>query len=184
MALTRARRFAITGAPGAGKSTLIDALSARGWTVVQESARMILQRPGGMELRDQDPAGFALAMLKSDMGVFRHASPGDMLIFDRGFADIAAFLRIQGLPVLPEVAEACQNLRFDMPVFRAPAWKEIYVQDDERIQTWEGAIASDQQCLKAWRDYGYEPLDLPLASVEERVAFVERHLGPDHWPQE
>ncbi|GAA4047348.1 AAA family ATPase [Parerythrobacter jejuensis] len=183
MGLSGPRRFAITGAPGAGKSTLIEALTARGWNVVTESARAILQRPGGMELRENDPHGFALAMLEADRAIFEEAMPGQTLIFDRGFADIIAFLRIEKVPVSDVFEKACQHLRFDAPVFRAPAWKGIYRQDDQRIQTWDEAVESDRQCTKAWREFGYELLDLPLASVEERVAFVERHLGPDHWPK-
>lgn len=181
MALDRPRRFAITGAPGAGKSSLIDALAQRGWTVVEESARAILRRSGGMELRLRDPVGFARAMLAADESVFREAMPGRTLIFDRGFADIVAFLRISSLPIPPDIEAACKELRFDTPVFRAPAWKDIYHQDDERIQTWDEAVESDRQCVKAWRDFGYEPLDLPLVSVKDRATFIEHALGLDHW---
>ncbi|MFM2411250.1 MAG: hypothetical protein RL481_2078, partial [Pseudomonadota bacterium] len=30
--------------------------------------------------------------------------------------------------------------------------------------------------IRAWKCYGYDPIDLPLASVADRVAFVRRHL--------
>ena len=63
MAVPAPRRIAIMGAPGAGKSTLIAELAARGWRTVPEAARTILQQPGGMDLRAGDPLGFAQAML-------------------------------------------------------------------------------------------------------------------------
>ncbi|ABC64696.1 AAA family ATPase [Erythrobacter litoralis] len=170
------RRIAITGAPGAGKSTLLHALGDRGWLVVPEAARTILQRPGGMELRADDPDGFAMAMLEMDRAAFEAVQPGQTVIFDRGFCDIVAFLRIEGRAAMPEVDAACRKLRFDC-VLRAPAWKDIYRQDAERIQTWEQAVESDRQNLQAWRDYGYVPVDLPLADVEERVRAVEALLN-------
>ena len=63
-------------------------------------------------------------------------------------------------------------MRYEGPIFRAPPWGDIYGLDDQRIQTWEEAIASDMTVTTAWRDYGYEPIDLPLVPVAERVVFV------------
>ena len=170
------RRIAIMGAPGGGKSALIAALAQRGWKTVPEAARMILQDPGGMELRDKDPIGFALAMLERDRATFAGVAAGETVIFDRGLCDIVAFLRLEGLNVPPEVDRACRDLRFDAPVLHAPAWRTIYRQDDERIQTWEQAVESDAANLKAWQDFGYKPVTLPLVSLEERAEFVEQLL--------
>lgn len=169
-------RIAIMGAPGAGKSSLLKALATRGWQVVPEAARAILRQPGGMELRARDPEGFALVMLEAQQAAFDAVAPGETALFDRGFCDIVAFLRIEGRPVPAEVAAACRTLRFDAPVLHAPAWREIYREDSERIQTWPQAVESDRQNLAAWRDFGYDPLPLPLASVEERVCWVEGSL--------
>ena len=176
MVLPAPRRIAITGAPGAGKSTLLKALEDRGWAVVPEAARTILQRPGGMALRAEDPEGFAMAMLEMDRVAFDAAGSGQTVLFDRGFCDIVAFLRIEGRAIMPAVDAACRQLRFDL-VLRAPAWKAIYRQDAERIQTWEDALESDACNLVAWRDYGYDPVDLPLVDVEKRVSCVEALLA-------
>lgn len=92
--------------------------------------------------------------------------------FDRGFPDIVGFLRLEGLPVPDDIDRACRELRYDGPVFRAPPWQAIYRPDDERIQDWDAALESDAAVTAAWRDYGYEPVDLPLASVEERADLV------------
>lgn len=177
MALPAPRRIAVTGAPGAGKSSLIAELAARGWRIMPEAARAILQQPGGMGLRAQDPLGFARAMLEAELAAFDSISPGETVIFDRGFCDIVAFLRIEGLPVSGEVEEACRGCRFDAPVIHAPAWRDIYRQDNERIQSWEQALESGRQNLEAWHDFGYEPVTLPLGRLETRVAFIEDLLA-------
>ncbi len=168
----------LTGAPGAGKTTLLDAAAAAGIRTSPEVARRILQEPGGMELRETDPLGFAEAMAHAHAREFeRHAGHAAPVLFDRGFPDVVGFLDVSGLPVPPAVDRACRSLRYTGPILRAPAWAAIYVQDAERIQDWEQAVASDRAVTAAWRRYGYDVIDLPLSGVAERLAFLRRSLG-------
>ena len=172
-------RSVITGGPGAGKSTLLDAAADAGLAVSPEVARDILQAPGGMELRERNPFGFAEAMLLQELAAFNNSSqyPAPVL-FDRGFSDIAGFLQLEGLSVPAELDRICREMRYEGPVFRAPPWREIYSQDAERIQDWEAAVASDAAVIAAWRHYGYGPVDLPLTSVEQRLKFITHRLNP------
>jgi predicted ATPase len=100
------------------------------------------------------------------------------VLFDRGFPDVVGFLEVSGLPVPRAVDQACRNLRYHGPVFRAPAWAEIYTQDPQRIQDWKGAVASDEAVTAAWQRYGYDPIVLPFATVEARLALVSLRLQP------
>lgn len=179
MALVLPRHAVLTGAPGAGKTTLLDAAAAAGIATSPEVARRILQQSGGMALRESDPLGFAEAMAEAHAREFERfaAHPGPVL-FDRGFPDVVGFLDVSGLAVPRAVDRACRTLRYQGPVLRAPAWADIYVQDAERIQDWAGAVASDEAVTAAWKRYGYEVFDLPLAAVEERLAFLNKALQP------
>ncbi len=177
MALVLPRHAVLTGAPGAGKTTLLDAAAAAGLSTSPEVARRILQLPGGMELRKADPLGFAEAMTEAHAREYqRHAGHPGPVVFDRGFPDVVGFLEVSGLPVPKAVDRACRTLRYHGPVLRAPAWAAIYVQDAERIQDWEQAVASDEAVTAAWKRYGYEVADLPLAGVEERLDFLRKML--------
>lgn len=171
-------RSVITGGPGTGKSTLLAAAEAEGVFVSPEVAREILRQPGGMELRENDPAGFAQAMLEREVAAFNDsAALLGAILFDRGFPDIAGFLELSGLPIPGELDRICRELRYEGPIFRAPPWKEIYATDPERIQDWGAALESDRAVISAWRRYGYVPIDLPLASVSERLSVVRRALN-------
>ena len=171
-------RSAVTGAPGAGKSTLLREVAKHGVAVGDEVARGILQAEGGMALRADDPQGFALAMLEAQLALWEAAPPnGGVIFYDRGFPDIAGFLRVEGLAVPTDVDRVCRTHRYNGPIFHAPAWREIYRQDEERIQTWDEAVASDEAICAAWRDYGYELVELPFAPPEERARFVMERLG-------
>ncbi len=171
------RHAVLTGAPGAGKTTLLDAAAAAGIATSPEVARVLLQQPGGMALRTGDPLGFAEAMLEAHIREFerREGEVGPVL-FDRGFPDVVGFLDVSGLTVPKSIDAACRRLRYTGPILRAPAWAEIYAQDAERIQDWDQAVASDEAVTAAWRRYGYEPIDLPLAGVPERLKFLQERL--------
>ena len=143
-------RSAITGGPGSGKSTLLEELSRRGIATGSEVAREILRRPSGMELRSDDPAGFAREMFGAELAAFRAAEGcASPIVFDRGFPDIVGFLRLEDVLVPSDIEQACRELRYDGPIFRAPPWEAIYHPDAERIQDWEGAMVSDEAVIAA-----------------------------------
>ena len=126
-----------------------------------------------MALRAVDPLGFADAMLASHLRELESmAGVSGPVFFDRGLPDVVGFLEVSGLPVSPEIDSVCRHVRYFGPIFRAPAWRDIYRQDAERIQDWEEAVASDAAVTAAWKRYGYKVADLPFASVAERLAYV------------
>ena len=169
-------RAVITGGPGTGKSTLLAALAEDGLVTFPEVARNILQAPGGMALRADRPAEFAAAMLDAERTAWFAGEPG-WSVYDRGFPDIAAFLELEMIAVSTDILEACCKLRYSAPIFRAPPWREIYLTDEERIQSWDQAIESDLAVCASWRKYDYELIDLPLAPVANRVQFVRDMLS-------
>lgn len=167
------RHVVLTGAPGAGKTTLLHAAAQTGLTTSPEVARELLRQPGGMALRVDDPLGFAHAMLDAHRREYErfgdHVTP---VVFDRGFPDVVGFLQLSGLAVPAAIDQACRILRYDGAVLRAPAWREIYRTDSERIQDWDQAVESDRAVTAAWRHYGYDVEDLPFASVDERLRLL------------
>lgn len=157
---------------------MLELLNARGIAAEHEVARAILRAPGGMEMRARRPHDFALAMLAAESAAYaRAAMNAGPTIFDRGFPDIAGFLRVEHLAIPERVDRACREKRYDGPIFRAPPWREIYRPDAERIQDWDQAVASDRMVCAAWRDFGYELIDLPLIPADARADFLVSALG-------
>lgn len=130
-----------------------------------------------MTLRETDPLAFADAMLEGHLREYAAMAdvPGPV-IFDRGLPDVVGFLDVSDLPVSAMIDAACREVRYAGPVLRAQAWQEIYRQDCERIQDWSGAVASDEAVTAAWLRYGYDVTTLPLAPVEDRLAFIRAML--------
>jgi predicted ATPase len=166
--------YVLTGGPGAGKTTLVEALAARGWATTREAGRALIRE--GVPSADQ--AAFSEAILRRELESYAWAvaQPGPVLC-DRGVPDVVGnYLRL-GLPVPAHVAAAAVECPYASPVLVAPPWPEIYVHDAERTHSWETAVATYEAMVAAYESYGYDLLEVPRVPVEERVAFVLGSLG-------
>ncbi len=62
-------------------------------------------------------------------------------------------------------------------VFILPPWEEIYATDNERKQTFEEAIDVFRRLEEEYMSCGYEVVEVPCISVEERALFVLDRIG-------
>jgi predicted ATPase len=170
------RLFIITGGPGSGKSTVIDALAKRGISTMPESGRTIIQDQvaiSGKALPWADRRAFAELMLSWEMRSYRMGlSLNAPVIFDRGVPDVLGYLRLTGLSIPAHVERAAQMFRYNRQVFIAPPWREIFQIDAERKQSFDEAQATYEAMIKTYSGLGYTLIQLPLDSVEERVRYV------------
>ncbi len=170
------RFFVITGGPGSGKSTLVDALAARGFARTVEAGRAIIQEQvasGGSALPWSDPMAFAEAMFEWELRSYNDARKRDgVVFFDRGIPDVAGYLRLMNLTVPARIDAAARSHRYNARVFVAPPWPEIFAQDAERKQTLDEAERTYRALTATYAGYGYALVELPRASVSERAAFV------------
>ncbi|MNT27749.1 hypothetical protein D3C72_1633920 [compost metagenome] len=63
-------------------------------------------------------------------------------------------------------------MRYDRSVFIAPVWPEIFAQDAERRQDLDEAQRTFDAMTEVYPRFGYELIELPKASVAERLALV------------
>lgn len=178
--MTTSRLHVVTGGPGSGKSTLIAALAAAGIATSAEVGRQIIREQvaaGGDALPWADERAFAELMVTREVAAHRAAlAVGEPVVLDRGVPDVVGFLRVSGLRVPNHIDAAARTCRYHPRVFIAPFWAAIYTADAERRQTAAIAEATHDVMVSTYRDYGYRLVELPRASVAERVAFVSARL--------
>lgn len=175
------RFHVVTGGPGSGKTSLIDALARRGYARTVEAGRAIIQDQvaiDGPALPWRDPLAFAELMLSWEMRSYRmaEAEPGPVF-FDRSVADLIGYLTLVGQPMPAHGARAAERFRYNRRVFIAPPWVEIFTQDTERKQTFAEAERTYEALVGTYSAYGYELVSLPLLPVEDRVRFVRENIG-------
>ena len=168
------RRIVLTGAPGAGKTAVLNVLASRGYECVPESARAIIRGRRERDLSARPPPiEFAGEILSLDIDQYRRTAATDGLVFfDRGILD--ALCMVNQLEALsPEAAnEYLSRYRYFSKVFVFPPWKDIYATDAERDQTYEDAVRVHQVLSDWYLECGYEPVEVPPMSVVERCAFL------------
>lgn len=170
------RFYVITGGPGSGKTSLLDALTVRGYPRSSEAGRALIQQQvaiGGRALPWADRLLFAELMLSWEIRSYRIAEqiPG-LVFFDRGVPDVPGYLRLVNLPMPDHVRKAAETFRYNRRVFLAPPWPEIYTQDLERKQDFEEAVRTYDALRHTYVDQGYEIHELRRVTVAERVRFV------------
>lgn len=170
----------LTGGPGGGKSSILKALGDRGYLCVDEVARDLIKQEvaaGGGALPWKDSETFRDNMFREKIKVYESIDHEGVVFFDRGLIDCLAYSRLIDAKIPEEMDQISRNTRFNKIVFVTPPWKEIYQNDEERKQSFQEAIETYDQIVAAYREYGYETVDLPKVSVEKRIEFILEKLG-------
>lgn len=175
------RFVVITGGPGSGKTSLLDALQRKNYGRSIEAGRGIIQQQvsiGGRALPWDDQQLFSELMLSWEMRSYEMAQQTrGIVFFDRGVPDVAGYLRLLNQPVPVHLRKAIEQLRYHRQVFIAPPWREIFAQDRERKQDFDEAVRTYEALAATYTECDYDLIELPRASVAERVIFVCEHLS-------
>ncbi|MFC6101994.1 AAA family ATPase [Olivibacter domesticus] len=165
--------FILTGGPGSGKTSLLEELKERGYTIVHETGRTVIQQQvaiNGDALPWKDTRLFAQQMLASDISNYLlHDGATSIIIFDRGIPDVLGYASLSEIDqVVPYRKQASQFL-YNKYVFILPPWETIYVNDNERKQDFTVATKTHKVMYETYKKLGYHLIDLPKVSVSKRA---------------
>ena len=171
--MSAVKRYIITGGPGAGKTTLVEALKQQGYHCFDEVSRQLIAEQVAMNsgcLPWTDLACFAEKALQRMTDSHRQAACcNGVVFFDRGIPDIIAYLKVAGLPVVESYYTALQYHPYCHTVFMLPPWKEIYTNDPERWQTFGEAVAIYNVLKETYQALNYTLIEVGKGSVHQRV---------------
>jgi predicted ATPase len=167
--------FVLTGAMGAGKSTILKELIALKFMCTEEPARPIIAQQrgiGGDGIYDKDTKLFIELMLSRAIFQFEQArSYHGPVIFDRGIPDMIGYANSADL-ALAHLQKAAEKYRYNNMVFFTPGWEEIYQTDDERKMSFEAARQFGNEVRKIYLSLGYKVMDVPFEAPEMRAKFI------------
>jgi len=171
-------RYVLTGAPGAGKTTLIDALRERGHAVVAEAATDVIarRRADGRPGEWRDPS--FLTEITELQRQRELAATGEVIFFDRSPVCTLALAHYSDLPVPPALQAAVDRatgfyrrqafLVRPLGFVVKTAARRISYADSLRF----AAIHED-----VYAACGFTLLDVPNEPVADRVARIEALIG-------
>ncbi|GHA33073.1 ATPase [Salinimicrobium marinum] len=175
------KKIVITGGPGTGKTSIIKVLEENGYHCLHEISRQITlqaQKEGIDQLFLAQPLLFSQKLLEGRIQQHAEADNFDseVVFIDRGVPDVVAYMDYFGNEYPPLFREACEQYSYDA-VFLLPPWKEIYVSDNERYESFEQAVSIHDHLEDNYKKSGYNPIEVPTGSVEERFSFIIDHLS-------
>jgi len=175
------KKIVITGGPGTGKSTVIKELENRGFNCMHEISREVtlMARKNGIEqLFLKDPMLFSKLLLEGRVQQFKKADKlnSDLVFFDRGIPDVFAYMNYLGVSYPEIFVEESKNNKYHQKAFLMPPWKDIYITDNERYESFEQSLAIHNHLKTAYSSLGYEIVEVPFDTVNERVAFILDHI--------
>lgn len=179
MVLHKPQSFVITGAPGTGKSSLLDALSQKGYEVYPEIARHVIAESqlAGIPLTPwQDLPGFTEEVMSRRVFQFPDIPQESITFMDRSLPDSLAYLDWGGEKTKPHWLEWAQKYRHATTVFICPPWKEIYAADSQRLETFEESLEIHKHMVSVYKRLNYSLVEIPLISVSKRATFIEEVL--------
>lgn len=168
----RSRWQVLTGGPCSGKSTLLTELQKKGFRIVPESARAVV---------DQEMAsGKTLHQVRSDKAAFQYKVTArqikteselpfdEMLFLDRALPDSIAYHSLHGLG--PEkISKLCAR-----GLYQRVFLLELLPFQKEAIRTEDPLTAARLHELirEAYTDLGYLVISVPVMSAKDRLRFV------------
>lgn len=176
----------LTGGPGSGKTSVINAIEARGVRCAVEVGRQVIQSEmlkGGQALPWVNKTQFRDRMLKEELSSYQNSSfqndsyqssqhVSERIFFDRGIIDCYGYSVLENLALTKTLVQACQRNKYHDVVFIFPPWKAIYANDLERKQDFDEAVRTYQTMSRAYSHFGYTLVEVPFGSVEDRVNFI------------
>ena len=172
------KKYIITGAPGTGKTTLINRLTLE-YDCMPEISRFVIlgeQRRGGVGTPWQDLDQFVT--LVYDAFIQQLEAMPEALFTDRSLLDLIAYLQVEGKSVPAALDQFCYQNYFFKRVFFTPTWEEIYHKDAQRQQEFNYCVELEKALLETYTERGFDLCELPKTSVEERYQFIKVHLKP------
>lgn len=166
----------IIGGPGSGKSSIIEGLEAKGYRCYPEISREVThqaQKRGIEQLFLTDPMLFSQMLLDGRIKQFQDAQeePHQLVFIDRGIPDVVAYMDFIGDNFPAHFDTACRENKYTR-IFILPPWKEIYKSDSERYENFEQAQIIHTHLTKTYMNYGYELIEVPKDSVDNRIIFI------------
>ena len=174
------RRFVLTGAPGSGKTVLLEALRAQGLSVVPEAATDVIaaqQAHGLDEPWERDDFVPRVVSLQRRRQVAPLPADVNVQVFDRSPICTLALTRFLRRPVPPLLAAEVDRILaehvYELRVLLVRPLGFVHATAARRI-TYEESLVFERVHIAVYREHGFTLVDVPPAEVSRRVTVVTR----------
>lgn len=176
------KRFVLTGAPGAGKTTIIRQLELDGFGVVEEAATDIIavsQARGIAEPWTKPSFIDSIADLQRNRQIRASGQPDEIQFHDRSAICTAALAAYLGRPVSAVLSGELERIQteaiYQKRVFFIKSLGFITSTEARRI-SFEEALRFERVHEETYRNFGYEIVFIEPGILLDRVAAIKAAL--------
>ena len=169
------QKYIITGAPGTGKTSIINELNNRGFNCIRETSREIISEQiakGGEILPWKNQIAFENKIANMRTKQYLKSTKKSVYFFDRSAIDCIAYLRLNNIQPTSEIIQAVKKCTFNKTAFYTPIWEEIYTNDNERKEKLDQAKKIEIHLLYTYKKKGYKLIEVPRNSIINRTDFI------------
>jgi predicted ATPase len=169
----------LTGAPGTGKSAILNQLRGELWCVDEPAREVIAEQraSGGRGTWDQDPSLFVSLLLQRSIEKYGAArGSGERVLFDRGIPDCVVYAIRAGADPEPSLT-AVDAFRYEPHVLFLEPWSDIYTTDTERVMSFDDTVSFSEALRDIYIRSGYVLVDVPQSPVDARATFVRQFVA-------
>lgn len=172
--------YILTGAPGAGKTAVLRLLETSGYAVVEEAATHVIALGNALgreePWQDHDFIDKVITLQGQRQNCVRTAQSAT-IFFDRSPVCTLALSRYLGAPtshlLIREVDRVIAEGTYEATVFFVRNLGFIRATAARRI-TFEQSLAFEQLHEEAYRDLGFQLVDVPAGPLADRVALIRQ----------
>lgn len=174
---SKSRWYVVIGGPSSGKKSVLRFLKARGYRVIREVARGVIDRANRQgitteELR-KDEVKFQESLLLPKLRLEKNLPRNQVVFWNQAMPSSVAYLKnCGGNP--QQALELCEKglYRKVFLLKQLPQFTKDYARTEDKLT----AERISQLLKEAYEQLGYEVVLVPVMSVAERVKFILNHL--------
>lgn len=168
------RKIVITGAPGTGKTTIMNQLKKGGYNCVEEISREIIAEEiinGGDCLPWRNLIKFSEKIFTLRESQFVNCTK-NISFFDRGLIDVYAYMKTDKIEIPQYFIDSIKEKKYENLVFYTPIWEDIFSNDEERKEDIDQAKVIEENIKNSYLKFGYNLIEIPKGTISERVNFI------------
>ncbi len=175
--MTKNNWYVLTGGPCSGKTTVLEALKKKGYTIFYEAARIFidqeLKKGNSLKKIRRDELVFQKKILRMKVKIEKALPKDEILFLERGIPDSFAYFKICGVEEDKELEKALKKSNYKK-VFLLELLD--YKKDYARTENKRTAFKLEKALKESYQRLNIPVVKVPTMPLNKRVKYILNNL--------